>query len=108
MILLKNRQELEKEKSKVIQALIPQIENDLKIIEEEMTRYDDEFVYKYGPIVVLLDSNEKEELLSRMPVLKDLEYEFRDVVVETVDYSVVKELYVLTDSGIITYERITK
>ena len=108
MILLKNRKELEREKNKINQALISQIENDLKIIEEEMTHYDDEFISKYGPIVVLLNQDERQTLLEKMPVLKELECEYRDVVFDSPQMSVVKELYLLTDSGIITYEQSIK
>ena len=105
MILLKNRKELEKAKSSLPKELHQPIENDLKIIEEEMPKYDDDFVNQYGPIVVVYDTEETEQLLERMPVIKQLESEYEDIVFQDDKTTITKRLFLLTEAGIITYER---
>ena len=105
MILLKNRQELEKAKNKLPSELHAPIENDLRIIEEEMPKYDDEFVNQFGPIVVVYDETEKDELLSKMPVISQLESEYEDIVFQDKETKITKRLFLLTEAGIITYER---
>ena len=105
MTLLKNRQELEKAKNKLPSELLAPIENDLRIIEEEMPKYDDEFVNQFGPIVVVYDETEKDELLSKMPVISQLESEYEDIVFQDNETKITKRLFLLTEAGIITYER---
>lgn len=105
MILLKSRKELEKAKSSLPKELHQPIENDLKIIEEEMPKYDDDFVNQYGPIVVVYDTEETERLLERMPVIKQLESEYEDIVFQDDKTTITKRLFLLTEAGIITYER---
>ena len=105
MTLLKNRQELEKAKNKLPSELLAPIENDLRIIEEEMPKYDDEFVNQFGPIVVVYDETEKDELLSKMPVISQLESEYEDTVFQDNETKITKRLFLLTEAGIITYER---
>ena len=105
MTLLRNRQELEKAKNKLPCELHAPIENDLKIIEEEMPKYDDEFVNQFGPIVVVYDETEKDELLSKMPVISQLESEYEAIVFQNNETKITKRLFLLTEAGIITYER---
>ena len=105
MILLKNKKELEKVKNNLPKELVAPIENDLKIIEEEMPKYDDEFVNKYGPIVVIYETAESDELLAKMPVINELESEYEDIVFQDNKEKITKRLFLLTEAGIITYER---
>ena len=105
MILLKNKKELEKVKNNLPKELLTPIENDLKIIEEEMPKYDDEFVNKYGPIVVIYETSESDELLAKMPVINELESEYEDIVFQDNKTKITKRLFLLTEAGIITYER---
>ena len=105
MILLKNKKELEKVKNNLPKELLAPIENDLKIIEEEMPKYDDEFVNKYGPIVVIYETAESDELLAKMPVINELESEYEDIVFQDNKTKITKRLFLLTEAGIITYER---
>ena len=105
MILLKNRKELEQAKSSLPKVLHQPIENDLRIIEEEMPKYDDNFVNQYGPIVVVYEAEEKDQLLQRMPVIKILESEYEDIIFHDHKTTITKRLFLLTEAGIITYER---
>ena len=105
MILLKNQKDLEKAKSDLPAELLGPIENDLKIIEEEMPKYDDEFVNQYGPIVVMYETSETNKLIEKMPVLKQLESEYEDIVFQNDKTTITKRLFLLTEAGIITYER---
>ena len=105
MIFIKNSKDLLKKRSQIPTEIIPCIENDLKIIEEEYPKYDDEFVSSYGPIVVLLDRSERSNLKKRMPVIKQLITEYEEVVLKTADTRIKKKLYILTESGILVYER---
>ena len=105
MILLKNRKDLEKAKSELPAELHEPIENDLKIIEEEMPKYDDEFVNQYGPIVVVYETSEIEMLIEKMPVIKQLDSEYEDIVFQNKKTTITKRLFLITEAGIITYER---
>ena len=105
MILLKNQKDLEKVKNSLPKELHEPIGNDLKIIEEEMPKYDDEFVNKYGPIVVVYDEAEASQLFERMPIINQLESEYEDVVFCDGKTTITKRLFLMTETGIITYER---
>lgn len=105
MIFLKSRKDLKKKSSLIPEELIPKINEDLTIIEEEYPHYDDKFVSQYGPLVVLLDRSERTELKKRMPVIKNLVSEYEEIVKKTDTCRIKKKLYVLTESGIVVYER---
>lgn len=105
MILLKNRKNLEKVRNELPDELIKPIENDLKIIEEEMPHYDDAFVNQYGPIVVVYKKSEENTLLEKMPVLKQVESEYEQKIQVSDEITFTKRLFILTEAGIITYER---
>lgn len=108
MIFIKSKKDLKKKSSLIPNDLIPKIEEDLTIIEEEYPKYDDKFVSQYGPIVVLLDRSERTELKRRMPVVRQLVSEYEEIVLKDKDSRIKKKLYVLTESGIILYERFKK
>lgn len=108
MIFIKNRKELQQKRSLIPTEIIPNIENDLKIIEEEYPKYDDSFIKSYGPIVVLMDRSERSDLKRQMPVIKQLVTEYEEIVLKTEDSRIKKKLYILTESGILVYERYQK
>ena len=108
MIFIKNSKELTKKKAYIPTEIIPNIQEDLRIIEEEYPKYDDKFISSYGPIVVLIDRCERTNLKKKMPVLKQLVTEYEEIVLNTKDTRIKKKLYILTESGILIYERYHK
>lgn len=105
MIFIKNREDLRKNLKQIPHEIVPAIENDLKIIEEEYPKYDDKFISSFGPIVVLLDRSERSNLKKKMPVIKELVSEYEELVLKRDDIRIKKKLYILTESGILLYER---
>ena len=105
MIFIKNKKELQRKRNAIPSEILPNIENDLTIIEEEYPKYDDKFVSSFGPVVVLIDRCERSNLKKKMPVLKKLVTEYEEVVLKTNDTRIKKKLYILTESGILVYER---
>lgn len=105
MIFIKNRADLQKNRTQIPAEIIPNIENDLKIIEEEYPKYDDLFVSSYGPIIVLLDRSERTNLKKKMPIIKQLVTEYEELVLKKDNIRIKKKLYILTESGILLYER---
>ena len=108
MIFIRDTKELQRKRSQVPNEIIPYIENDLKIIQEEYPKYDKDFVNSYGPLVVLIDRSERSDLKRKMPVIKQLVSEYEEIVLKTKDTRIKKKLYILTESGILVYERYQK
>ena len=108
MIFIKNEKDLKSNLSQIPDEIVKRIEDDLKIIEDEYPKYDEKFVKQYGPIVVLSDRCERTALKTKMPVLKKLETEYEEIAYKTNDIIIKKKLYILTESGILLYERYHK
>lgn len=105
MIFIKNRADLKKNYAQIPDEIIPLIENDLKIIEEGYPKYDDKFIMQFGPVIVLLDRSERTNLKKKMPVIKQLVTEYVELVFNKDNTKIKKKLYILTESGILLYER---
>lgn len=108
MLVLKSKKDLHSKASLIPKEIIPRIEEDLKIIEEEYPHYDDEFISSYGPVVILLDRSERAALKKKMPIIKSLTTEYEEIVFDKSDTKIKKKLYILTESGILLYERSQK
>lgn len=108
MIFIKDTKDLRKEIKNIPPEILPRIQADLKIIEEEYPKYDGMFVSSYGPLIALIDRSERSALKKKMPILKQLVTEYEETVLATDDMRIKKKLYILTESGILVYERYQK
>lgn len=105
MIFIHNIDELNAVKSLIPDEVLNSIKDDIRIITEEYPIKEKKFIELFGPVVVLLDRSERQALRKRMPVLKKLPSEYRETVFQAKTIKIVKSLYIITESGIVLYER---
>ena len=101
MLVIRNKQELERESKKIQKELMSSIELDIDTIE---TSYDSQSE-QYGPLVVVMDEDERDELIKRYPIIEDLDAEIEMLVLKDTTQCVFRICYLLTDAGFIVYER---
>ena len=60
---------------------------------------------EYGPLIVIINDNEQDEMIKRFKVLKDLEPEDSLLIYEDDKETYYRKVYILTDSGFVVYVR---
>ncbi len=108
MTILHNLRELERIASTLPKQIYDKAHRDLKTIEEEYPPVEEQQADLYGPIVVFCNQDEQEELLNKIPVIRQLETEVEERVIINDDIYYLMNLYILTDSGIVVYMKCTK
>lgn len=100
MIVLKNLTDLQNQKQNINPNIVDSIELDLKTIEECYETQDD----KYGPLVVVADPGEEEDVKEKFPILKVLEEEDSKIVYSGKIFDIYRVFYYVSDAGIVVYQ----
>ena len=100
MKVVKNREELRNLHSEIYnETVFASLELDINMIEEYYPNQSDE----YGPLIILINDNESEDMERQYPLIKELEPEQFIKVFEDDTVIIERTCYILTDAGYIVY-----
>lgn len=101
MIVIKNKKELINQKSKINSGLHNQVEFDVDIISNEFDNVSEE----YGPLLLIINEDEQEEIKKKYPILSNLQPEEYELVYKDENEEIFRTCYILTEGGFIVYVR---
>ena len=102
MIVIRNQNELKSQRNKIKEeSVLDSLEIDIRIITECYDSQSDE----YGPLIILINEDEQQEMEEKDPIIKQLEPEEYCSIYEDEKTLIERTCYILTDAGFIVYVR---
>ena len=96
--MIRNKQELENQKRKIKKGLYSILEIDAEIITSFDTQSDE-----YGPLILIVEEYEKQDIFKRYPVLLQVIPEDEELVYIDDNEEIYRVCYILSEAGFIVY-----